>query len=101
MYLENFIIKLRYELQAQNNKWGADRDKHPLEWFSILSEEVGEVAKDMNDNSFAPTLPNSFEDELVQVAACSFRMFQQNQKNKYLDYQKSSEEMPSQLPNEF
>lgn len=101
LYLENFIYKVRYELQKQNDKWGPNRDKHPLAWNSILIEEVGEVSKEMNDNSFSDTLPENYETELIQVAACAFRMFQQNQRNKYIEYQKSLEEIPNQLPNEF
>ena len=68
---------------AQDTKWGAGRRKHPLEWNSILVEEVGEVSKEMNDNSFQPTLPESYEDELVQVAAVAFRMFAQNRINTH------------------
>lgn len=37
------------EIERQDNKWGMDRDNHPLVWLSILQEEVGELAKEIND----------------------------------------------------
>lgn len=76
-----FLIRVGTELRAQDIKWGSARDKHPLEWQSILLEEVGEVSKEMNDNSFAATLPDTYEKELIQVAACVFRMYAQNRDN--------------------
>lgn len=81
--LEDFLDKVSKELQKQDEKWGSQREKHPLEWQSILLEEVGEVAKEMNDNSFNATLPNTYEDELIQVAACAFRMYEQNRVNLF------------------
>ena len=87
--LKDFTNDLLLELKAQDLKWGADRQKHPLEWQSILIEEVGEVAQEINDNSFASTLPKVYELELVQVAACTFRMYQQNRVNLFgLDHKK-------------
>lgn len=78
-----FLAKVFDELKYQDNKWGKDRDKHPLEWQSILIEEVGEVGKEINDNNFNATLPDTYEAELIQVAACVFRMYQQNRVNMF------------------
>ena len=38
--LEVFFGKVLEELKKQDEKWGKNRQKHPLEWFSILSEKV-------------------------------------------------------------
>jgi len=35
------------ERVRQDDKWGANRDMDMLEWFAILSEEHGEVAKEV------------------------------------------------------
>lgn len=78
-----FLAKVFIELEAQDNKWGKDRDKHPLAWQSILIEEVGEVGKEMNDNEFNATLPDTYEAELIQVVAVVFRMYHQNRVNVF------------------
>ena len=64
--LEDFLDKVSKELQKQDEKWGSQREKHPLEWQSILLEEVGEVAKEMNDNSFIDDVDSSVR--LVNIA---------------------------------
>lgn len=81
--IEDFVELVTDELKKQDQKWGENREKHPLEWQSILIEEVGEVGKEMNDNSFSNTLPPTYEEELVQVVACAFRMYEQNRVNLF------------------
>lgn len=64
-----FILMVLKELSRQDKKWGADRDQHPMEWNSILMEEVGEVARatiEGNDK-------DNYEKELVEVAAVSLQ----------------------------
>lgn len=81
--LEVFTEKVLQELKAQDEKWGKNREKHPLEWFAILSEETGEIAKEYCDNSFASTLGSNYETELIQATAVLFRMYQQNRINLF------------------
>lgn len=79
--LDDFIEKVKIELLKQDEKWGSQREKHPLEWNAILVEEIGEISKEMCDNSFSATLPENYENELVQSVAVLFRMYEQNRYN--------------------
>lgn len=59
----------------QDVKWG-EQNQDPTVWLAILTEEVGEVAKEIADGR-APCSPTSagginlgqYREELVQVAA--------------------------------
>lgn len=56
------------EIERQDNKWGMDRDNHPLVWLSILQEEVGELAKEINDADFQiENLSENYRTELIQI----------------------------------
>ena len=58
------------EIKRQDNKWGADRDNHPLVWLSIIQEEFGELAKEINDADFqTENLSENYRKELVQIVA--------------------------------
>jgi len=74
--MQEFFDKIQAECDKQDAKWGADRDLHPLEWISILSEEVGEVSKEINDAGFKTEniFLEDYEKELVQVAAVACQM---------------------------
>lgn len=48
----------------QINKWGV-QNHGDLYWLGILTEEVGELAREIIENKS----PNTIEKELVQVAA--------------------------------
>ena len=58
------------EINRQDNKFGKNRDLHPLKWQSILLQEVGEVAKEVFQ---ADSLQDSYRDELIQVAAVAMQ----------------------------
>lgn len=57
------------ERDRQDSKWG-EQNHNPLEWLSILSEEVGEVALAINIAHFGdvPDWTN-YRKELLEVAA--------------------------------
>ncbi len=58
------------EIKRQDDKWGEDRDNHPLVWLSILQEEFGELAREINDADFKPfELSENYRTELVQIVA--------------------------------
>lgn len=67
------------EVDRQNNKWGASRKQHPLEWNAILMEEVGEAATNIVDGHFmadpdkTPIEYLKAAEELVQVAAVALQ----------------------------
>lgn len=62
MDINSVFEKVKAEADSQIRAYDEMRDD--LHWFMLLSEEVGEVAKAMNDNS--PV--ESVQSELVQVA---------------------------------
>lgn len=51
------------ERAKQDEKWGVRHGQSSYIWHAVLSEEVGEVAKEVLENCIC------LEDELVQVAA--------------------------------
>ena len=74
--MQEFFNKIQAECDRQDVKWGANRNLHPLEWISILSEEVGEVSKEINDAGFnvEEIMLKKYEDEIIQVAAVACQM---------------------------
>lgn len=56
------------ERRRQDTKWGP-QNHSPLEWLSILTEEVGEVAKAINEAHWGGAPLTEYRAELVQVAA--------------------------------
>lgn len=58
------------ERVRQDQKWG-EQNHPPIEWLAILSEEVGELAKEVNEQHWRerPDSLMKLRAELVQVAA--------------------------------
>lgn len=62
------------EIFRQDLKFGKDRESHPLVWKSVLMEEVGEVAREINDADFQEDkLSDNYRKELIQVAAVAMQ----------------------------
>lgn len=57
------LLEVAEERSRQDELWG-EQNHTSWQWLAILTEEVGEVAKAINENQ-----PNDYRDELVQVAA--------------------------------
>lgn len=72
---KNIYKKYQKECDRQDEKWGV-RNNHPLEWLAILSEEVGEVAMEINDaNHKIENLDlDKYETELIQCGAVITQM---------------------------
>ena len=80
--MEGIIEEVKDERSRQIDKWGK-QTRNFLEWTAILTEEVGEVAKETVDYTFRygkhrkgePTLVSQrenikrYRDEMIQVAA--------------------------------
>ena len=62
-YIDIFRKAVREERQRQLDKWGQQFHDAPI-WFTILSEEVGEVAKAILENDSDECM-----NELVQIVA--------------------------------
>ncbi len=65
------------EMNAQDEKWGADRNQHPFLWQVILGEEFGEVCQAILHDQFGGHAAGTARDELVQVAAVALQFIEQ------------------------
>lgn len=68
--MDEIFELIRLERKRQDDKWNNNSSNHhPLERNSILLEEIGEVAKEVNQYTFDNKSPDDMKKELVQVAA--------------------------------
>ena len=65
----NAEYAIRREREAQDEKWGFPQQKTCCEWSSILAEETGELAKELNELNFGRGNRERMRAEAVQVAA--------------------------------
>jgi NTP pyrophosphatase (non-canonical NTP hydrolase) len=82
--VENILNNIIEERKRQDEKWGI-RDQHPCVWLTILSEEIGEIAKEICDSGFkTDNLGDNYRNELIQSAAVLVAMIQNfdNEKEK-------------------
>lgn len=80
------------ERQRQNEKWG-EQNHSPLEWIAILTEEVGEVAKEAHEFHFGVRGTTEmieeklkmYRKEMAQVAAVAIQAIEclDRQKGNY------------------
>lgn len=69
-YQRYYISKIQDERLKQDQKWG--EQNHSAErWVSILAEEFGEMAREVNDQNLDP-----YETELIQTAAVALAMLE-------------------------
>jgi len=80
------------ERLRQDNKWGVQQ--HPdLYWLAILTEEVGEVAKELCDLAYTlehqsldifiyDAIREKIKKELIQVAAVAVAWIEDSERNK-------------------
>ena len=87
--MEKALQDVRDERQRQTEKWGEQNNSYP-KWISILTEEVGEAAKEANDYEYLldkinkPTFDSvllnqtliDLREELVQVAAVAVQIIE-------------------------
>lgn len=64
IHLADAIAMSLFEMDKQDETWGENRIQNGLLWQTILSEEVGEVAKEILEQDQQKML-----EELTQVAA--------------------------------
>jgi NTP pyrophosphatase (non-canonical NTP hydrolase) len=75
------------ERERQDELWG-EQNHHPVVWLSILMEEVGELAQEINeyklfDNPNKSNFTfNTLRDEAIQVAAVAIAMVECLDRNK-------------------
>lgn len=91
LVMENVIEDVKKERQRQNEKWGV-QNRSLIEWNAILTEEVGEAAKEAVDHHFATDadLVNPYTQrdrleryraEMVQVAAVAIQAIENIDRN--------------------
>ena len=87
--MKQILDDIQKERQRQTEKWGEQNNSYP-KWISILTEEVGEAAKEANDYeylldkinnpAFDSVLLNqtliNLREELVQVAAVAVQIIE-------------------------
>jgi NTP pyrophosphatase (non-canonical NTP hydrolase) len=64
MFRKMVLDLIDAEREKQDQKWGADRHLPPDTWFCVLGEEVGEVARGINEHD-----SDQLVAELIQVGA--------------------------------
>ncbi|TWP23508.1 hypothetical protein ETU10_07230 [Apibacter muscae] len=85
--MKNIFDEISQERNQQNKKWG-EQNHNPIEWISILTEEVGEVAKEAVDAHFSQDFHiktsclDKYRKELIQVAAVVVAMAECLDRNK-------------------
>jgi NTP pyrophosphatase (non-canonical NTP hydrolase) len=89
MYRVTNLLALQMEAHRQIEKFGK-QDHLPDRWMTILTEEVGEVAKEICNQHDSPCqlVYDNYEKELIQVAAVAMSMLEnfQEQRKGNLDH---------------
>ncbi len=80
--LDHSIRLIRYEHLRQIRKWHIQKH-HPFVWLSILMEEVGELAKAINECEFNDCRISKVQDEAVQVATLAIKILEMSQSEGY------------------
>ena len=69
MKRSNVLKEVVDEVDRQEKLWG-NKSHHPSVWLTILTEEVGETAKEICNAGFDSNfLEENYKTELIQVAA--------------------------------
>ena len=83
--MDSIIKEIINEREKQDTKWG-EQNHQPIEWVSILTEEVGEVAKAALESHFKHKEKDhsykEYRKELVQVAAVALAMIESLDRNE-------------------
>ena len=82
----DFLFEICEERDRQNEKWGV-QNHSPIEWTSILMEEVGEVSREALEYHFKKFYKDTgqlarYEKELIQVAAVALAMLESLHRNE-------------------
>lgn len=90
------IEDVALERSNQDVTWG-QQDHDPALWLAILTEEVGEVSKEIADGIFAPFNGPAYRAELVQVAAVAVAAVEAFDRKPQLAFDRKAEPMPQEL----
>jgi NTP pyrophosphatase (non-canonical NTP hydrolase) len=70
------LREIQAERERQDARWG-EQNHEPMVWLSILTEEVGEVAKAILEGSVS-----NYREEIIQCAAVSLAALQSLNRNE-------------------
>ncbi len=73
-----WLKEILAERERQDQKWGYPQENTYCEWSSILGEEAGELAKELNELNFGRGNPDRMNEEAVQVAAVALSILEQS-----------------------
>lgn len=73
-----WISAILAERKRQDQKWGYTQENTYCEWASVLAEETGELAKELNELNFGRGDQERMETEAVQVAAVALAILEQS-----------------------
>lgn len=73
------------EMQAQDKKWGADRDHDLSDWNLILTEEIGELAEAILHLKFGGEKKYGLRKEAMQVAAVALQIIEYIDRNDIME----------------
>lgn len=83
------------ERVRQNEKWGL-QDHNPVEWIAILTEEVGEAAKEAVDMHLENiNRVKQYRKEVIQAAAVAVQMVESL--DRQLEEEKNGENLPGRV----
>lgn len=90
--LHQTLDSVRTERLNQDNKWG-EQNHNDLTWYSILMEEVGELAHAMNEARWQDVtgVASNLLDEIIQTAAVCAAWAQSIQRRENNDGQQDAE----------
>lgn len=73
---QHWITQILSERDRQDAKWGFPQENTYCEWSSILAEETGELAKELNELNFGRGSVDRMAEEAVQVAAVALSILE-------------------------
>lgn len=73
---DRLIAEICAERTRQDDKWGFPQENTYCEWSSILAEETGELAKELNELNFGRGDVDKMLCEAVQVAAVALSIME-------------------------
>lgn len=74
---KQWIEKIISERDRQDAKWGFPQENTYCEWASILAEETGELAQELNELNFGRGDIDRMATEAIQVAAVALAILEQ------------------------
>lgn len=75
------VVDVVAERERQDTLWGI-QNHAPQQWLHVLVEEVGEVAKAINDSHFGGEPWTEYRTEMVQVAAVALAAIESYDRNE-------------------